>query len=475
MKKTVMILIAFIIASSLGCKGKNDVLVSFKDGDITRGEFYDWIDIRKFPKDAILKNKQQQRNRLQQLALTDIAVMEAKKEGYDKSDTFQFIKKLAERDFTAGYYSKQIREKMSFEDEIVRVSMIRLLVRNYRIDDNKRRQLTQAELEEEFQKKINEARGYIEELNKGASFEKLAQKVSDDYSKKTGGDIGYITRGMRGDEFSDAVFALKEGEFTNEPVRQGNSVFIIKASERVTVNEKNIDKVIKDETKMDGMKRRLMMDSQKTYTEKLRTAEDVVFNQENAAGPNPNAILFKIGDTEFTAGDLNAIVDFIHSRRQSMGQKGNVFDAKIKKDLAEKIFMSELLKREAGKNGVDKDPGFLKEWNHYIDYTLSESYINDTVISGITVTPQEVLKYYNDNRNTLYTSRQNRGRGKIVTNVIPFAKVQDRIRQMLLSQKVRDARNEWTDRIIKEYSFVLHESKLEGKEPEELEKGKEPR
>ncbi len=472
MKKSGILLINFIIVLSLGCKGKNDVLVSYKGGEITRKEFYDWIDIRKFPRDSILKNKQQQRNRLKQLAMTEIAVLEAKSEGYDQTDTFQFINRLARRDFTAGFYSKQVRENITFEDDIVRVSMIRLLVRNYRIDNNKRRQLTEAELEQEFRKRGDEARGYIGELNNGASFEDMAKKVSDDYSKKNGGDIGYITRGMRGEDFSDAVFALKEGEYTRQPVRQGNSVFILKAAERATVNDKNIDNVIKDESKRNGIERRLMMDSLKKFTEDLKSREGVVFNQDNAASANPNAVIFNIDDMVFTVKDLNEIIDFIHSRRKGMGPKGNVFNAKIKKDLADKIFMSELLRKEAVQKGIDKEPDFQKEWEHYINYTLSESFMNDAVLSDISVSPQEVLKYYNDNKDTLYTSRQNRGKGQIVTKTVPFAKVKDRIEQMLMNTKVRDARTEWTDRMIKKYDFVLHESKLEGKEPEELRKKK---
>jgi len=63
-----------------------------------------------------------------------------------------------------------------------------------------------------------EARGTLDQLNKGASFSKLAIERSLCPSKKKGGDLGTFGRGQMVHEFESAAFALKKGEIS-QPIK----------------------------------------------------------------------------------------------------------------------------------------------------------------------------------------------------------------------------------------------------------------
>jgi peptidyl-prolyl cis-trans isomerase C len=59
----------------------------------------------------------------------------------------------------------------------------------------------------------------VESLDKGAKFEDVAKRESMDSSKDNGGDLGWFTPDRMVKPFSDAVVALKPGEFTHKPVQ----------------------------------------------------------------------------------------------------------------------------------------------------------------------------------------------------------------------------------------------------------------
>lgn len=65
----------------------------------------------------------------------------------------------------------------------------------------------------------HEAKGIIDELTKGASFEKLAKEFSTGPSKTDGGDLGWFGSSQMVKPFSDAVAKLKKGNFTQRPVQ----------------------------------------------------------------------------------------------------------------------------------------------------------------------------------------------------------------------------------------------------------------
>jgi len=75
-----------------------------------------------------------------------------------------------------------------------------------------------------------EAKAILEQLNKGASFSKLASEKSLCPSKKKGGDLGTFGRGRMVREFEVAAFTLNKGQIS-KPVKTQFGWHIIKRLE----------------------------------------------------------------------------------------------------------------------------------------------------------------------------------------------------------------------------------------------------
>lgn len=458
----VFIFIVSVVFSAAACKMSGDVLATYDGGRITRGEFYEWLEARKMAKDAIIKKKSEQKNHLERFATEKLVVQEARKAGFDKKEDFQFLTNLATRGFYAQYLGKQISSEGKFSEDAAKASIIKLTVKNYKIDKNNRQKLSDAELEAAFREKMEKARGIIGELDKGAKFDDLAKKHSDDFSKRKGGDIGYIIQGMRGEEFSKAVFAVKEGEYTKEPVKVGNAVYIIKVEDREKVTEDNIEDVIEDKNQQAGLKRRLMYNSSVRLQDSLMKAKDVVSNIDTASFFDPNALIYKVGPSEFKVADLNRLVDFIMGKRRKMGRPDMPVDEKMKRELSKRFLREEVLKREAIKRGLDKDEKFKTELKYFIDYNLAGTYESEAVLTNITVTPQDIRDYYTKNLDRMYTRNVNEG-GKNVKKVIPFEEARQNIERRMHDIKRSEKRKAWVAELLGKNKFKIDETELEGK------------
>ncbi len=460
MRKIVLLSVLALSFLISGCKSDSDVLASFTGGEITRGEFYGWIEARHLSKKVVLKSKAKQKTKLNQIALDKLSVAEAKKANYDKTEDFQRILSLVKDNFTANSFRKNMRKDVSFKENAVNVSIIKLRVKNYKIIKNKKQKLSDAELKLAVEKRKEEAVKIIAELNKGGDFAALAKKHSDDYSKKKGGQIGYLTLGMRDKEFMDAAFKLNKGEFTKEAIIIRNALYIIKAEDKVELTNGNIEGIIKDEKEAKRLVNRLQANSARDLEKKLFEAKDVENNIEKVNFRNPQALVFKIGDQSFLVKDLNDLVAFIDKKRVSSGRKKLSFDDKKKRGFSTKIFNEKLMAREAVKKGIVKEEKFQKEWNAYFEYTLANAYKNDVVLQGITVTPKEVREEYEkDKKRRMARNKKDKSKKKM--DVKPFNEVKEKIEFMLHNRKKAAKRRNWEKQMLAKNSFTVFEDKLE--------------
>jgi peptidyl-prolyl cis-trans isomerase C len=79
--------------------------------------------------------------------------------------------------------------------------------------------------------KEDEAKAIIGKLKGGAKFEELAKASKDPGSANQGGDLGWAPANAFVQPFSDAMAALKSGEFTQAPVQTQFGFHVIKLEE----------------------------------------------------------------------------------------------------------------------------------------------------------------------------------------------------------------------------------------------------
>jgi len=126
------------------------------------------------------------------------------------------------------------RARLKAELDLVRQTVI---VQAYLRDWVKRNPPSEAEMQKEYDAakaktgdkeyharhilvdKEEDAKGLIDQLKKGASFDDLAKKHSKDTgNKERGGDLDWNVPGVFDKAFADAMVSLKKGELTEAPV-----------------------------------------------------------------------------------------------------------------------------------------------------------------------------------------------------------------------------------------------------------------
>lgn len=87
------------------------------------------------------------------------------------------------------------------------------------------------------------AEDVINSLDQGQDFAELASQKSEDSATKTNGGLYTFTKGETVPEFSDAATALKEGEYTGEPVKTDYGYHVIKLEKIIPAAQKPFDEV----------------------------------------------------------------------------------------------------------------------------------------------------------------------------------------------------------------------------------------
>jgi len=123
----------------------------------------------------------------------------------------------------------------------------------------------------------NDAKDIIARLKQGEDFSTLAKKSEDPGSREKGGDLGYIGKNDVPAEFSKALFALKDGEFTDAPVKTDFGFHIIKRGKT-----RKSDPAAYEKVKADLLPLRLI---QKKVLERIQKArEDAKIEEFNIDG-----------------------------------------------------------------------------------------------------------------------------------------------------------------------------------------------
>lgn len=160
-----------------------------------------------------------------ELVKKEILYQEAKKKGLDKSPDYQKkVEDFKKLTLISQLLEKEIEEKVKVSDKDVK-DYYEAHKKDFTANNQVRASHILVKTEEE-------AKGIAEQLKKGADFAKIARAKSIDAgSAKSGGDLGFFSRGQMVPEFENAAFNLKVGEVSG-PVKSQYGYHIIKVTER---------------------------------------------------------------------------------------------------------------------------------------------------------------------------------------------------------------------------------------------------
>ena len=178
--------------------------------------------------DAMIKDMQAQfgnatTDQLEGVALSsliDQALVDqaAKAEGLDKTPEFQQRMEMA---FQQALYNEYYDEHIAGDitDDMVKARYEKEVAAMPKQEEIHARQILVSS-----EDKADEV---IKKLDDGGDFEKLAEQYSTGPSAKSGGDLGYFTKGQMDPAFEKAAFALKPGQYTEKPIKTDTGYHVI--------------------------------------------------------------------------------------------------------------------------------------------------------------------------------------------------------------------------------------------------------
>lgn len=152
----------------------------------------------------------------------DVVAAAAKAEKIQNTPEFKKMAKDFEKQLLARYYLEQQAKKNQTKEKL------EVLYEQFKKDNPPQEEMSAAHI---LLKTEKEAQDVIQQLQKGADFAELANKVSENKGLE-GGDLGYFSRELMVPEFSEAAFAMKEGEISKKPVKTKFGYHVIKAGPR---------------------------------------------------------------------------------------------------------------------------------------------------------------------------------------------------------------------------------------------------
>lgn len=465
MKKYLSLIFILTIAlCTFSCKSDSDALATYKGGEITRAEFYDWLKAKRLFRESLLKSKKKQESKLEKMFIELISVEKAKEQGIDKSEEFSSrIDLVTEGQLIKRLYEKEVSEKVEFNEPAVKLKQILIGIKRSRPPVGKKgveEKPSAADEEKQTNDAMAKAREVIEKLDKGEAFEELAKKYSDHHSRMRGGDIGFAIRSMLPVEVANIAFSLDEGEYSKEPIKTSRGVFVIKVEEKEELDEDNIGDIIENDTQARMIMNRMQGSYSRDYLNKLMEADDVEKNFDNVTKKSKDAVIFKIGDKSYTNADLEKRIEMRFSRYRGDREMPEINDER-KKSLAMNYFRYELLKRDAYNKGIDKDPEYVSRMEMTVNNLLANEFMKNSFQENVGVTDKEIKEEYDKNKDRKYYKMVKKG-NKRVKEVEPFSKVKERIESTLKRKKGATEREKWKKDVMKDYEFKVDLSELEG-------------
>lgn len=240
LKLTAMLLMLSASANAAGKKADADMIVATVNGvKITLSDMQDVKQMTN-PQIAALPMNAVFEPLLDNLINTQVVAQAAKEAKIQDSAEYKKMMKSLENQILMQLYLKQQAQKMQTKAKLTE------MYEQYKRNNPPQEEMSAAHI---LLKTEKEARDVIKQLEKGADFADLANKLSENKGLE-GGDLGYFTRELMVPEFSEAAFRMKEGEISKTPVKTQFGWHVIKAGPRRLTEVPSFEEMEKELTQM---------------------------------------------------------------------------------------------------------------------------------------------------------------------------------------------------------------------------------
>jgi len=139
----------------------------------------------------------------------------------------------------------QIRQNVQVSDDMLKLQYM-ANIQQYQVPNRVHVEhiafMTSGKTDAEVEEIKKRAEDVLKQVKKGAKFEDLAKKYSEDATKDKGGDIGWIGQGQALPEYEKAAFTLPVGS-TSDLIHTQIGIYIVKVIEKETAHTKPFEEV----------------------------------------------------------------------------------------------------------------------------------------------------------------------------------------------------------------------------------------
>ncbi len=200
---------------------------------------------------------------LDDLVVTELALQQAKKDGFnERADVKQQIKEAAKK-ILLTTWTREKSENMKVSDDEIKAAYDKAM-KGQSTDEYKARHI--------LVKTEDEAKKLIKALADGGDFVKLAKEKSTGPSGPNGGDLGWFKSKTMVPPFAKAVESLKKGDVSKEPVKTSFGYHVIK------LEDKRAAKLPDMEAMKPQLKRALVQEKMIAYIDSLKESADIKIN-----------------------------------------------------------------------------------------------------------------------------------------------------------------------------------------------------
>lgn len=400
-KEKILILFIVLTFSIFGCSKSGDtnadkVIAEVGEETITMADLDEFTaQIPPFAKKSY-QGEEGKLRLLEQLVEKRLVVQAAKDLGYEEDDLVkERVTSTRERAIKKQYYTKEYLSKIKIKEE-----EIKQYYEDHKEDFIKSARADVYHIQLDTQ---SEAEKVLNQLKNGASFEELAKKYStDEMTGKKGGDIGSVFEGRpiprigRSEEFSQVVFSLESGEYSDTIVETDKGYHIIKVENKTERSYKSLDQV-REKVEHDLIRERRealyeewQAEMEDEYDIKLyedKIPEAIPMDRELT--DDENVVIGKIKREKIRLSELQ---DFLKSRNPSAQR---AFTGKEKIIDLWNDYLFEILRLKEGiKKGYDEDPFVIKEVEFNKEQGTLQAYYENEIRQKAEVPEEDMKDYY---------------------------------------------------------------------------------
>ncbi|MFH1862459.1 MAG: peptidylprolyl isomerase [bacterium] len=402
---------ALALFLTLGGCAKKDIVAKVGKDAVTAAEFKDALIQRYRSEEFAAKRTLDERKEiLKGLIDEKLKIQDAYRLGLDKDSTVKAdAEKASENAAIQELYNVEILGKV-IPERVVRDFYDRMG------EEIKARHMlfkTMADADEgQLKEALAKAEQAYEQLQGGANFDSLARQISEDATTAhNGGDLGYFGWGRMVDEFQEAAFALKKGEFS-KPVKSSYGYHIILLEDRRPLtSRKSFEEEKENIMRMNMMpKYKAELDSMRDkYLEDLKTEFGLKYNYANIqkildkisdpSVPRNNSLFSDFTEEEkqwevATTKEKTITVKDLDEQIAKTGAPPKWRDQKAIISVVDRMLIPEFLVKRAQKLGLTKSPKAKEAYDATVKMKVLSLVEQNQITDKIDLSDSALQAYY---------------------------------------------------------------------------------